>query len=919
MPLSSPVLDLLGPTSPSRPEPRPATSLAMRKTMPHHHATTPNALQQQQQQQSTSSSSSSSFLPHGMLSGSPFSSEQSSSSSGTLNSSFGATQDNPIILSPDLSPVLPVAVSASRPPSPLNILDMPDEGAGAGLPSEAMGSDAIRFSGHAEANIDAEASSANIPETPRAQGTLAEHGARSQATTATTFRRLEAPSGGGTSFEGAAQSSQAPMQCFAQSFPAYQPPQEADGRSIDAQRGQSSTLGQHLGSTPTPPHRAQALADDDASSSVFASARQSQPASDDSPGEPCPSSPTHTTNLGMPQWVEGDDNLLCAIVQRQGLSWGQIHSDFNDKSSSPRSVKSLQLRWYKLTHRPVRSPQVIAAMEAANYSLVHRDVWTEEELDVLRSSLTQRQSHRSAYADFQAKFTPSKRSWPGFRSKFKEMAKAAREAGAQVQNQSEEEDVEECGDDSDPNELLSEESDGSEADADVSMAAPSTSAGTRRFGWSERDDRLLKLSVAQNRQGDHIDWVSLVQSFNQASETKRSPSALHSRWFNVLASRPAASRSASLKRKRAQRPCTPASRPPRLWWTHQEEHVLRQLLARYPDYASSHLTICDEFKKALPRSERSSVALLKKCRRLVDKYGRRHEEGDSEEEEDDTDEEEGNEDGDVATSEFSVLIPAAPHGAMRTRSGRRLLPLDADDSNNPAGEDQMDDPFIESSSTAIEVNTSQQSPEQVAAGPRAPAAEAQQLQPTSALVSTSTTAHSAAPANTPAAAAALSASSSGAAPASAPPSSALVAAPATTSAAALPAAAPPSIQIPPNFTFSTSPKGVRINGCFTGLEVVVFAGGHAQFFPHASTVPATFDQPPLLRLRCLDEGGVEPVTLSQGVSFRTKPVMRRGGATGGSVVGTDGGGGGEGGGEAGEMVVQTTFDVEEEFSVVLAY
>lgn len=61
------------------------------------------------------------------------------------------------------------------------------------------------------------------------------------------------------------------------------------------------------------------------------------------------------------------------------------------------------------------------------------------------------------------------------------------------------------------------------------------------------------------------------------------------------------------------------------------------------------------------------------------------------------------------------------------------------------------------------------------------------------------------------------------------------------------------------------------------------------------------------------------MTLSQGVSFRTKPVMRRGGATGGSVVGTDGGGGGEGGGEAGEMVVQTTFDVEEEFSVVLAY
>lgn len=411
------------------------------------------------------------------------------------------------------------------------------------------------------------------------------------------------------------------------------------------------------------------------------------------------------------------------------------------------------------------------------------------------------------------------------------------------------------------------ESEEGEDDEYISTNAASASGEARKTSWPERDDRLLKLGVAQNQRGSRIDWPKLVVFFNGASEKQRTRGALERRWYSLttghtrrFATEATKDVRASCKRKR-----TSEARPARSRWRDEEVLVLRKILAQPSDLLGSQSMINRDFYRALPRSERSRKALREKCRRLRQDGGGRDEEEGSEDESDERedDEESGygaDDSGDVAMAQSSAVPPLASGPTAQTRSARRLLPLEESQAQyREANEAQTPAPYTPSGRIDFDANLDLRRTEEAQPPVLTPAAERQQ--PQSAAISAGSTAT--APAVDRNAISATPASGSTAAAPVSSSSAALLSPPATPSATA----GPSFIQVPPTFSFTSSSKGVRIKGCFPGLEILVFSGGETRIFHHASAVPV-FENPPLLHLRCLDGRRVRPLILSQEVSIR---------------------------------------------------
>lgn len=482
-----------------------------------------------------------------------------------------------------------------------------------------------------------------------------------------------------------------------------------------------------------------------------------------------------------------------------------------------------------------------AVADAPRGNTFNSNHWKEEELKVLIRGVAKGKTPKEIHADYLAKFPTSRRTYVAVKKKY-DAVKTASAANEEGQDQDEE----------------GGSSCESQNEASASDEERTLREGGGASSWSERDDRLLKLTVEKCRRGGHIDWERAPAAFNNATKTHRTKSAMRSRLHFLKRVDCSAITPNGLQAAPAKKPATVGRRSARTRWTKKEVRVLRQILARHSDDLGSYSKVWDRFYEAMPGSTRTPIALIRKWRQIVNAGGGEVVEGENEEDSEDEEEqdgegadeeEQGDGDGDVAMQE-----PSAPSSTMQTRSGRRLLSLDTAQTWDAQPEEgQTDDSFRSSGSMDMGADMDMQPTDEPWLFTPPPAAEEQQVQAPAASASTS-------PRAVP--------SSSSAAALLSTPLSTPSAAPATASAAAQSSAAPSTSHVPPpTFSFSSTREGIRLKGCFPGLEILVFAGGKAQVFPHASAVPV-FAQPPLLHLRLLVDGDVRPIVMSQEVSIR---------------------------------------------------
>ena len=121
-----------------------------------------------------------------------------------------------------------------------------------------------------------------------------------------------------------------------------------------------------------------------------------------------------TTRVGDLLWTAYDDSCLLASIERQGVTWKEVHKDFIATCTRPRTAQALHTRWNGLLRQGTSSPQLTAAKRAAEATsrscLQRRDGWTQEEIDAVHKALAEGEELESAYAAYEAKFGTSKRS-----------------------------------------------------------------------------------------------------------------------------------------------------------------------------------------------------------------------------------------------------------------------------------------------------------------------------------------------------------------------------------------------------------------------------------------------------------------------------------------------------------------------------
>lgn len=718
-------------------------------------------------------------------------------------------------------------------------------------------------------------SSSSSPDMPTTQQALAQHAASSSAATS---QRQRASQGAGSDVA-AHQSPGISASRPARSNATSQPPEIVGRPGEHADQAGRSSHG--LGSTTAVPQRLQASSIDSPSSSswTLTSAQQTSASGNDNPAEGSSSSQLLTTPKGDYLWTAADQDLLRGIMQRGGLTWRQVHQQFNASSRQPRSKWALRKQWKRHGQSTPASTQTAAGATQPGSSRRPRpNAWREDEDEVLRQGLAQDKTIKEVICDYALKFPASKRTAMAVETRYREMLKvAARERDGDEDEQGEEEEEEDSDVDSEEDEASEDEV----HDAVATGALPASESTQRWVPWSKHDDLLLVNTIIRNRT-NRIDWKTVLEEFHRDSDATRSRPAIDSRWYGLVKERPdllqrgqtSSGAQAGPSRPSASTPTTvqPSLKRKRTMsdyhkprWTSPEMRVLRASLAKHPD-EPRHLSfpaVHQEFYEALPHSTRTQGALRAKWLRLVEGAGQPEEddggstdgsdreEGEEEEEENCSGSDEGIENGDATMDDTSAASPLT----MRTRSGRPLQPLGEQVSQSNAT--QTNAHRTQTSRDAVVAAVNRQLAQQRPAQPPATPAASQQLQ--------------------------------GAA-----------------SFTVLPAAAAGPSATQPYPTVSWAPDGVRIQGCMSGLDIVIFSPGSGTIYPHASAAPEpTFDQPPLFHLRCRADAEVVPVTLPLGASIRTKMVAR---------VGEGAGGGGGGGG--GEMAMQTSF-VAADYQVVL--
>lgn len=278
------------------------------------------------------------------------------------------------------------------------------------------------------------------------------------------------------------------------------------------------------------------------------------------------SSSNAATPDNRPFWTPTQDRLLLAAVTRWGLAFEKIQEELNSPNgSSPRSIKSIRVRWRTLRRHADMTSELEAAFDAVLEFRLQRlkraEGWTRVEKDVLRRRVEVGMRLADILRDYKALCPDSGKSEEEVRSQIRKLrgedeewlgdwGREKRRKDGDVEMDGRHSSQRACKVSASSSHSVSRlhhltrVSTPQQAPAvglsdpyakhtsprsTSGKATPNTNNNNPRV-WSQHDSDLL-VALVPRCFSDGIQWYRLVERFNRRSEQERSVSGLQARWY----------------------------------------------------------------------------------------------------------------------------------------------------------------------------------------------------------------------------------------------------------------------------------------------------------------------------------------------------------------------------------------------------